>query len=550
MRQRDWSAGVLTVLVPVIVAGGLVVRPLSDGGLLWPALGILAVIGLLAGSRAVPRGRGEEPHGPHRPGALAVPVSLIVFWLVLVVWFPYALGQAPDRFAGEREVTYLAQAALFTVPALLLTQGRARGIRAQRRGWILALVLCAVIATWELTTGQHLWITPENPWPFGDAPRAAGTLINPNNLATALVGMIAAAGATLARLAHPVGGATPFRAGSGRTADDLTSDGVISGDPTADGSALVAGERSGRRVGRRLAQAALALLIAYACVIIVLSGSRAALAALAGVAVLHGWRLLRERAGGRGVLALLRRHLRIVVALVVVAVGGFVGLLFAPESLIARNPFRRMVFGHLDPATAASDDLRAGLVRAAMRYLEQSGYLGSGAGSFEALLAADPAPGVITQTNLHQAFVELLSQYGVVVGAAFAVAVLVTIGALLASAWADRRALVGPARERRIGRHEAYGYLLSYGAFGASASSAISYPAWWLALTSAVAIAWWLAGDTPTRADRMTLPSETRDSDDSVAGSATDLYGSNESSGPSDEASGYASGRSTSPSST
>lgn len=48
----------------------------------------------------------------------------------------------------------------------------------------------------------------------------------------------------------------------------------------------------------------------------------------------------------------------------------------------------------------------------------------------------------------------------------------------------------------------------------------------------------------------MTLPSETRDSDDSVAGSATDLYGSNESSGPSDEASGYASGRSTSPSST
>ena len=58
-------------------------------------------------------------------------------------------------------------------------------------------------------------------------------------------------------------------------------------------------------VGGVIGTVSVLLLIAYACVIIVLSGSRAALAALAGVAVLHGWRLLRERAGGRGVLALL-----------------------------------------------------------------------------------------------------------------------------------------------------------------------------------------------------------------------------------------------------
>ncbi|MDO5712067.1 MAG: O-antigen ligase family protein [Micrococcales bacterium] len=472
-RHGHWSGYAIALLVPIIVAGGLVARPLHDAGLLWPALGLAVLGGLLACRTAL------------RSNALRVPAAMLVFWLVLLAWFPLALSRTPDRFAGDREVTYLAQAALWTIPALLLTRGRAGGVRAQRRGWILALVLCCAIATWEITTGQHLWIAAQNPWPFGDAPRAAGTFINPNNLAAALVAMIAAATAALATLTGPVALHPP----------GIEEDGLDDGlDGGAFEDAFEAGRRTSRRLWLRIEQLVLAVLIAYGSVIIVLSGSRAALAALVGVVVLQGWRILRERAGGRGVLALLRRHLGVVVGLAVAGVAAFLGLLFAPERLIARNPLRRIVFGHLDPATAASDDLRAGLVRAALRYLRDSDYLGSGAGSFEALLAADPNPGVIARTNLHQAFVELVSQYGVVVGAAFAVAVLVLIGALLGSAVRDRRRTAGAARERRIARHEAYGYLLSYGAFGASASSALSYPAWWLTLTAAAAIAWWLAG--------------------------------------------------------
>lgn len=421
----------LAVLVPVVVAGGLVTIPLDALDLRRPVFGAFFVVSLAAIPRAAWR--------------TVVPWTYVGFWVVLALWFPVALDRAPVARLGAREVDYLAQAALLTTAVLLFTQGRRRGLLGMRVGWALALAMSCGIAAWELTTRQHLWIGPTNPWAFADPMITAGTFINPNNFAGALTAMAAG---TLA---------------------------------------LAASTRS------RGLQLALYALVAFTTFVVFFTGSRSGLAALGVVIALEVWRRVLEGLGGRSLREVARRHAKVLAAIVVGGIALVIAVASIPVSVISRNPVRRLVFGHFDPATAKSDDLRAQLIDAAFRYLRDSNYLGSGAGSFEPLLAADPNPGVILRTNLHNAFVELVTQYGVVVGAAFALMFVTVVATLVVSALRPDDAPMALLGERRIARHEAYGYLVAFVAFGVSASSALSYTTWWLSLAAATAAAWWLA---------------------------------------------------------
>ncbi len=176
---------------------------------------------------------------------------------------------------------------------------------------------------------------------------------------------------------------------------------------------------------------------------------------------------------------------------------------FTIPALAARNPLVQVAAMAGDEETTRSDSLRLQLIAAALRYLRDSGWTGSGAGSFEPLLWADPDPGVLKLTNLHNAFVELLSQYGIVVGGVHALALLalVTVVALplpgRLGRWRRASADPGAAPPRRRGlprdtRIEIAGYLSAYVCLGVAASSALTLPVWWL-LHAAACASWWAA---------------------------------------------------------
>ncbi len=429
-----------TALVPVIVAGGLVSVPLSRMGALWPTyIGVGALALLIAGSRTLATWRGRR--GRARTSA-ALAWAFLGFWVVLAAWSPVARAATPDPVVGDRELLALASSGILACTALILATGDRAGLHGLRRGWCLGLALSVVIAAWELTTRRHLWIDAAHPWPFGDALMAVGTYQNPNNFAGALVAMVAGTLALAARASRPT-------------------------------------------------RAALLALVAAGGVVVFLTGSRSGLAALALVFALEGWRLLRGRLGGRRLRDVASAHRGAATAVLVAGAVVLLALLFAPG--VSRNPLRRLLLGAFDPETARSDSLRAGLITAAWRYLRESSWLGSGAGSFEPLLYADPDANVIKLTNLHNAFVELVTQYGVVVGAAFAL-VLATVAATVArTAWRERGRVGTSAETTRVDLAEATGQCAAFAAFGLSASSALPHQTWWLALAAAAAAASWAA---------------------------------------------------------
>ena len=112
-------------------------------------------------------------------------------------------------------------------------------------------------------------------------------------------------------------------------------------------------------------------------------------------------------------------------------------------------------------------------------------------------------------TNLHNAFVELLTQYGVLVFAPYAALLLILVAALWLrtgrrSVGRDRRpadngrpAPDAAPRERVVARNELAGQLTAFVLLGATASSALEIPFWWLSLANAVALAWYLQATRP-----------------------------------------------------
>ena len=418
------TAALGATAVLYVVAGGLVTVPLGVAGVLGgvnaAAIALAVLCLVVAGSRR-----------------RAVTAWLLpLFWLGFALWSPLALTRSPDLAAGQLELTRLWGCLAFSMLVLTASQGSFAGVTGLRIGWFAGLVLSVAIAGWELVTGRHLFVDAAHPWVFGDGPMAVGTFINPNNFATALVAMIAGSLALAATL---------------------------------------------RSVWAARAVEVVALL---GCLVVVITQSRSGLLALIVVLGLDVRRRVLERrsggAAGRGEDLSKHRAARWVIAGAVALV---MALTFVVPSLAQRNPLASMIAAQFGEETARSDSLRVQLMGASWRYLRESGLLGSGAGSFEPLLWNDPEAGTLKLTNLHNAFLELLTQYGVHIGALYAAILAGIVTALVRS-----RRIHG--RTTRVSRYEACGHLASVFALGIAASSALHVPVWWVALAAACACAW------------------------------------------------------------
>ncbi|WP_040155485.1 O-antigen ligase family protein [Mobilicoccus massiliensis] len=364
-------------------------------------------------------------------------VAFVLFWLVGMAWLPYAWSIAPDPRLASREVLALGYSAVLSCAVLLL--GRRGGLLWWRFGWLAALVLTGAVAVWEMTTARHLWV---NPWPF--QPRiAAATYANPNNFGIMLLAMVVA---------------------------------------------LVAWRAETRS---RVVRVVLSLATLGAAGLVLLSESRSAALGLIIIGALEIGRRLLAHPG------LVRRFVsahRVLVAAGAVALGVAAAATFVVPALAVHNPVLRMLYAAIQPTTAASDLFRVRVSLLGLRYWWESGFFGTGAGSFEPIMWNDPNSGIDVEANLHNAFVEMLMQYGVVVFVVFA-ALLVVLCRVL---WRTR--LAASVRPRlAIVRTELAGHLVVFVALGLTASSSLSQPVWWLVMANACACA-------ATLVDRTTRP--------------------------------------------
>lgn len=423
---------VLSVVAGVLTAG--VVLLVAAGGLVTR---VLAPAGLLWPFYGVVAVSAVLLALGSRSWRAAPVVGFVIVWAVLGASLPYALRVAPDPVLATKEARGLAECALLSGAAL--AAGLRGGLRAWRAGWLGALVLTCAIGTWELLTDQHLWVTAAKPWPFHGRV-AAATFVNPNNFGIAVLSMLV--------------GVLAWRAST----------------------------------PRRAIRWALTVAAVWAAVLVVASQSRSAVLGLVLVAAVHAVQASRSRPGL--LRAALTRHRRAVFS---VGAGAFLLLAatFVVPPLAARNPVLAMIRAALQPETAASDMLRVNLIRAGLRYWRESGYLGTGAGSFEPIMWNDPHSGVAIKANLHNGFVELLVQYGWVVAVPLLALLVLLVGvAVRTRANAALRPQVG------IVRTEMLGHLVAYVALGFTASSSLALPIWWLMLAAACACAAWLLAHT------------------------------------------------------
>ena len=403
------------------VAGGLVTVPLGAAGLLGGVNAAAIAAALLFYALSGSRRR-----------ALAAWV-LPLFWLGFALWAPLALTRSPDLAAGRLELTRMWACLALSLLVVAASRGSFSGLTGLRIGWFAGLVLSVCIAGWELTTGEHLFVDEAHPWVFGDGPMAVGTFINPNNFAAALVAMIAGSLALAATL---------------------------------------------RSIW---AARAVEVVVLLGCLVVLVTQSRSGLLALLVVVALDVRRRILERRSARPPSdSPARRRARWGIAGAALLVAA---LTFVVPPLAQRNPLVNMVTAQFGEETARSDSLRLQLIAASWRYLRESGWLGSGAGSFEPLLWNDADAGTLKLTNLHNTFLELLTQYGVHIGALFALVIAGIVVPLVRS----RRVL---GRSTRVSRHEACGHLAAVLALGIAASSALHVPLWWVALAAACACAW------------------------------------------------------------
>lgn len=372
-----------------------------------------------------------------RPWRGRLPLAFAGFWLVVFVWAVPAYLRAPDPAAARQELTGLLTGGLLALAVFASIGGDPQRLRGARLGWTLGLALCVLTAVVEIVTGTHLWVPADQAWAIQSRTVVSGPFHNPNDFAVVLTAMIS--------------GTIAYRV-------DVTD-------------------------GRR--RLLLTALIVMGGIVVVLTESRGGLLALVAVLVMHAWRAWRTRAHVRHPgLPGAPRRVWPWVATAALAAALAVSVFPSPRT----SPVARVVAGVTAEGTARSDHLRIDLVRAGLRYFEESDGLGTGAGSFEPLLAADPNPGVSTRTWLHNSFVEILLQYGLVVA--------LLLGALVAAiAVAALQRPRGASSEQAPGasaldRTEALCALLVFVALGLDANSALETHVWWVGLAYAAACAY------------------------------------------------------------
>ncbi|MBW3084636.1 hypothetical protein KEM60_00825 [Austwickia sp. TVS 96-490-7B] len=347
------------------------------------------------------------------------------------------------RPSASAEVTMMAACAALSGASILLGRGSRRGVLGYRWAWAAVLMTTAPVAIREVVANEHIIVTKWVVWYF-HAHVPAGPFANPNNYGCVLVAVT----------------------------------GVL--------LAWSLDQRRRSMVALLLVGAAGATWLTWR------TESRGAFAAIAvqvlitavGAAARWGWwrAVARSPRARRTAIAAGAAFSALAVAM------------FAVPALAAHNPLLRSPKAQ---ATVQSDGLRWSLVEAGLRYWREHPLWGTGPGTFEYELGRERPAGVPDPTiNAHNAFVEILSQYGLVV----AVPLAVLLAVLLWRVVRPQRRLSGEVL-RRAERHAQDSQLIAYRveiavlcvAFVITAivvSTALALPMWFLMLAHMVTTAW------------------------------------------------------------
>lgn len=290
----------------------------------------------------------------------SVPVARGYLFLgsLWVLWATLASLWAPDLLRAFTELLALGVGFSTAFAILQLQRGSRRFTSALQKGWVLAFVAVGLIAVWELTTGNHL---PSHKVEHTSAAALEGvamaTFNNPNNYAAFLI------------LSFPF--------------------------------LYVSYRSTGLRIGKVFYAGLLLALPAF----LVTTASRVAATGFAAQFVTC-WIL--DRKG--------RRFLSLYSAAFVVAFGAMV-VLYADQIRLVLKVVR-VVGGGVDAGSSIMR--RWNLTLSGIWFAFQSGGLGMGPGSFELLVRDGVSPFYTGDLHTpHNFFIEVLSQYGILVFSVF-----------------------------------------------------------------------------------------------------------------------------------
>ena len=398
---------------------------------------IYGVFALVAGTRLARAGHGW-----------GVAVVAVLPWIVWVLTWPSWSAWAPDSRVVRTEQASLLACGLLCLAGIALGAGTRSGALLHRRAWLTLGVVVVPIGLWEITTQQHLGPGPWRPPPWS----AAATFVNPNHFAAVLL---------------VVYGLAALRLSERLSRLDRLATGVLA---LATMVVIVA------TWSRLAVAAALVLTLAALC----LDAQRRGVFARRRVENPAATHAMTRRAGSRG-----RSARRLLLSLLG---GGLAALVLAPA--LARYLFPG------DAATARADGLRVTLLRIGLDAWSTRPWLGIGGGRFETVLEERGFEPVLP---MHNGFVEILTEYGLVVAAPM----LAWIVAIVCSMLTRRRVLGSPDVTRggrprgldTLGARYAIGvWLVAFVVAGFVTSSAVGWPFWYLMAASATAAAWWVRG--------------------------------------------------------
>lgn len=362
-------------------------------------------------------------------------VALFAAW-----WATYPVWSSWDRAGYAHSQGRSLLACFITAMGVIGLTGPTRaGLGRLRRMWIFLTALLVSVGAVEVITGRHFVAVGEYLPPAFSPSAFFG---NPNNLAPVLlvgVGVIA-----------------------GRALDRISP----------------------------IYRVALGVLAGAACVLVGLTLSRLSTACLILVTA-AAWLLhrTRTRSGSPGPPSRWARP----------AVGALLAagvLSFIVPALRVFNPLARILTSG-EAAAVRSDSLRVSLARIAVELWSEHPWLGIGGARFE-YLSNQRHRELHRLLPLHNTFLEILTEYGVVV--VTPLVLLLVVGVWRATG--PMRRVVGIGRpvalDRPGARHMALMFLLGFVVAGVLMSSALIFAPWWIMAASFVVAAWHL-GPRPRR---------------------------------------------------
>lgn len=340
----------------------------------------------------------------------ALASALLLTTLAFALWGSLALGWTPNTDRGGRQLVGILISLLGCWVAIGLAGTHPAGLRALRRGFVLAAATLAAVGLWQYTTGNNLWTLTGQPFNFAGNP-LIGTFINPNNYAAFLLGCL---GPILA-------------------------------------TAITGTRRS------ILLAVSLILVLGW---IMLHTESRTGLFGLAFIALTASLMVAVSRPKSQTPLLVAGLAAAVVAVVNISRIGAKID--------------------RVSQGTSASDDLRIQLSKIAWQYFLDSNGLGIGPAGFEARLEHDPSVEAMRVLPPHNTFLEVASEYGVLVFLPF----IFLIIALITSAINRRRS--GSSRGAVAHRVDLLSCIAAIIAGGLVASTLIADPGWWLLISYAI----------------------------------------------------------------